>query len=109
MREVIEKHFRFKQPCGLLESLRGTRKDQGFFYWLKKSWQYRKSRRCSIIHKGQYIFSPTEAHKIKPKLVEEFTIKKIYYDTEKEQKEAMIKMPDYECWDNKRKVLCKCI
>lgn len=100
---------RFKHPKGLLSSLIDTRKDKGVLYWLKAAWNHRKSARTSIKYKGEYIFSPLEAKKIKPRLTEEYITKKVYYTDDKELLNAFKEMPDYECWDTEKKVLIKTV
>jgi len=83
MKIVTEQHYRFKQPD----------KDG--------------STRCSIIHKGKYIFSAKEANKLRPDLVEEYHHKKIYYTDDEDFQKAIKEMPDYKCWDSEKKVLIK--
>lgn len=81
MREEITKHLRFKQN--------------------------NEDKVCSIIHNGEYIFSPEEAQKVAPETVEEYSIRSIYYSNAEEMKEAMLLMPDYELWDSEKKVFKK--
>jgi hypothetical protein len=68
--------------------------------------KYRRHR-CSIKHKGEYIFSAREAKKVRPSLVEEYTLEKFHYSNRKEMEEMCKKAAPYECWDSERKVFIR--
>ena len=68
------KKYRFKHPKGFIHAFKTTRSDRGILRRFLWAIQRRKNCRCSIIYKGKYIFSPEEAKKYRPDLVEEFYI-----------------------------------
>lgn len=62
--------------------------------------------KTSILHNGDYLFSPNEAKRLGlDNELEEYSIHKLEYGDNLQK--AIEIMPDYECFDSDKKVLLK--
>ena len=72
-----------------------------------KEYRFKDGQYSAMIDK-ETIFSPNEVSKVKPELVESYTLEKVWYEDDKDMIKAMNYLNNkWECWDDKKKLFIR--